>query len=794
MMQKRQKRIVVILLCALFAYSNLWQGEAMAKITKKGYTISKNAGTYEKSVSVKISAKKGYRVYYTTSKKLSKSKVIKAKKSKTLVFKKTKTLRVYAVKSKKKMSSQKLKAIKTNKMAKYNYKIVEALEKKTTNPTQDVSTSLPSKEDVSANATQQPTSSVDTTTKPVVETPAPTAPGVQTNPPVITPSPLTTPSGSQYEGDDSASDYVEPVRFSYDADDNNTSVNGATYITMPAEATGEKFTTDTYQISKKNKLTITAPGTYVVQTEAGKVADGLIEVDYADETAVESTHLILNGVNLTSSNNTEPDSDTGLITIKKSVARVILTIADGSVNTLTDTGETGIDKDDGVSTTYTAGIVCKKTPLTINGSGTLHIVSTNGNGIKCTDYLKVIGTTVQVSGPNDTSTGHNGITAKLGLAVKNASLTVKSDGDSLKTTLDEEDIAADSTLAALGNLEIDGGSYHLSSANGDGVYSYRTMFLNPTSLQVTTKSGATSSTDGSYKGIKAGTSIYVPQSAGTISVESMSDDSIHCNGYIKLDGGTYQLASGDDGIHSDSGLVINGGNINITTSYEGLESGDISINGGVITVVAKDDGMNAAGGNDAASNGGGRPGDWFNKGESATNANYQIVIRGGELSIDAGGDGVDSNGNIFFQGGTVTVNGPTNSGNGALDYGDFNSICEVSGGTLIASGAVGMDAAPTSGSSQPTINVRLSSTQTAGTYVVIKDSEGNVVLQAKPTKSFQSVIMSCEALKLGNSYTICYGKDLNSLTEASTLTLTSTSMSTGSSSGGGWNPGGGRPR
>lgn len=211
-------------------------------------------------------------------------------------------------------------------------------------------------------------------------------------------------------------------------------------------------------------------------------------------------------------------------------------------------------------------------------------------------------------------------------------------------------------------------------------------------------------------------------------------------------------------------------------------------------MVAKDDGMNAAGGNDAASNGGGRPGDWFNKGESATNVNYQIVIRGGELTIDAGGDGVDSNGNIFFQGGTVTVNGPTNSGNGALDYGDFNSICEVSGGTLIASGAVGMDAAPTSGSSQPTINVRLSSTQTAGTYVVIKDSEGNVVLQAKPTKSFQSVIMSCEALKLGNSYTICYGKDLNSLTEASTLTLTSTSMSTGSSSGGGWNPGGGRPR
>lgn len=124
----------------------------------------------------------------------------------------------------------------------------------------------------------------------------------------------------------------------------------------------------------------------------------------------------------------------------------------------------------------------------------------------------------------------------------------------------------------------------------------------------------------------------------------------------------------------------------------------------------------------------------------------------------------------------MIVNGPTNGGNGALDYGDSSDcVCEISGGTLIAAGAVGMDAAPTSGSSQPAVNVRLSSSQSAGTYVVLKDSSGNTVLTAQPSKTFQSVVMSCEALKLGSTYTVYYGKDLSSLTQGDSVTFTSAS-------------------
>lgn len=201
--------------------------------------------------------------------------------------------------------------------------------------------------------------------------------------------------------------------------------------------------------------------------------------------------------------------------------------------------------------------------------------------------------------------------------------------------------------------------------------------------------------------------------------------------------------------------------------------------------------MNAAGGNDGSgSNEPGMPGHWFNPGQTVSDTDYRIVFRGGETTIDADGDGIDCNGSIFIMGGTITVNGPTDSGNGALDYGDgANCVCEISGGTLIASGAVGMDSAPTGGSSQPAVDIRLSSTQSAGTYVVLKDNQGNEVLRAQPTKAFQSIVMSCEKLELGSSYTIYYGKDLSSLTKGDTVTFTSVSMSTGSSSGGGW----GRP-
>lgn len=776
-MDKRKKIIACVLSLGLVISGGVSQAAKSMGVSKKGYTISKKAGTYTKAVTIKVKAKKGYTVYYTTGKKLTINKKIKSRKTKKFTFKSTKTLKVYAVKSSKKITKKKLKKVKYSAIAKYKYKI------KTT-------------------TTQTSSSSSSTTT---TATPSPTASSASSGTVMPTPVP-----GSQYKGDDSSADYVEPTRTAYTEDDENISTEGATTVKMSSAATGSKVTESNYEISKKNKLTITAPGTYVIQSAEGETTDGLIEVKYSDDTMTGTVHLILNGVRLTSSNNTAPDSDTGMITIKSNVTKAVITVAQNTTNTLTDTGATGIDEDDSTSTTYTAGIISKKTPLTINGSGTLNITSKNGNGIKCTDELKILDACVTVSGADGSAVGHNGITGKTGLAIKNAVVSVHSNADGIKTTLDATDVEADSTLAELGNMEIDQADITAISENGDGISAYRTLYLNPKTLSATTKNAASSTQDGSYKAIKAGTTIYVPETAGTITADttatysssrasgdsndSVADDCIHCNGSIKIDGGTFKLASGDDGIHSDVGLIINGGNIVVTESYEGLESGDITVNDGVINVTSRDDGFNAAGGSDSTTTPGAGQfgGDNFHKGDSASATQYQIIVNGGTIIVDAEGDGIDSNGNIFFKGGTVTVNGSTNGGNGALDYGDSSDcVCEISGGTLIAAGAMGMDVSPTSGSTQPSVNVRLSSAQNANTYVVLKDSSGNTVMTACPTKQFQSVVLSCEALTLGSTYTVYYGSSLNSLTKGDSVTFTSTCMSTGSSSSGfGGNPGG----
>ncbi len=249
----------------------------------------------------------------------------------------------------------------------------------------------------------------------------------------------------------------------------------------------------------------------------------------------------------------------------------------------------------------------------------------------------------------------------------------------------------------------------------------------------------------SAKGIKAGSALYLD--GGVIEIDS-SDDSLHTNGSAVVSGGTYSLSSGDDGFHADADLTIRGGEMEILKSYEGLEGASVTIEGGTVRLTASDDGVNAAGGNDSSSLGG-RPG----QNQFSQSSDYFIKITGGYLVVDASGDGLDSNGPITMTDGTVLINGPTNGGNGALD---FASTFEISGGLLIAAGSAGMAQAPSTSSGQNSLMITYSGTQKAGTLVTLLDDSGSVVAFA-PSKDYQTMIISSPDLRQNTSYTLSSG-------------------------------------
>ncbi|WP_256759439.1 carbohydrate-binding domain-containing protein [Cohnella sp. WQ 127256] len=244
---------------------------------------------------------------------------------------------------------------------------------------------------------------------------------------------------------------------------------------------------------------------------------------------------------------------------------------------------------------------------------------------------------------------------------------------------------------------------------------------------------------------------YIDITGGSFSLNS-GEDALHSSGGIGIADGDIAIAAGDDAIHADVSIAIAGGTIDITKSNEGIEAPTIKISDGTISVVSTDDGVNAAGGDDAStetegSAGSGGP-------QSGAASSNMITISGGNLTVDAQGDGLDANGSIVMTGGTVMVNGPTNNGNGALDY---DGTFEMTGGVLVAAGSSGMAQATSDSSTQYGIMMTYPQTQSAGTMVHLEDSEGNNVITFAPSKDYQSVFISSPNMKKEASYTLYSG-------------------------------------
>ena len=268
---------------------------------------------------------------------------------------------------------------------------------------------------------------------------------------------------------------------------------------------------------------------------------------------------------------------------------------------------------------------------------------------------------------------------------------------------------------------------------------------------------------------------------------SCDEDGIHAgnddqqDGYVYIEGGDINISVGDDALHAEGLLIITGGDIDVSKSCEGVEGYKILVTGGDIDVISSDDGFNAAGG----SSGSGDNHDGFGDGPGmggvdmdADNDAY-ILITGGRININANGDGIDSNGCIGITGGSVYVLGPSDNGNGAMDYG----ICAaITGGEIVAVGGSGMVQGFGDESTQCSALVNFDEWIDAGETITLTNSDGKEVLSYKADKKFNSVVISTSDMKQGGIYTLTVGD------QGSTFTLDDITYSEGS--GGMQRPGG----
>ncbi len=292
---------------------------------------------------------------------------------------------------------------------------------------------------------------------------------------------------------------------------------------------------------------------------------------------------------------------------------------------------------------------------------------------------------------------------------------------------------------------------------------------------------------------------FINVSGATLNVTA-DEDGLHADneddvllGNIYLVNATITSNAGDDGVNASNTMEIDEGTvIDVQKSDEGLEARYIHQLGGTITVKSSDDGLNAKDWTLESSDEQGPGQQTKTVKESAKNAKnldqageVKIVIDGGTLTVDAEGDGLDANGSIEINGGTIIVNGPTSGANAALDYDDKATL---NGGTVLFVDDGQMTMGFDSSSNQAYLMATVKGS--AGVTIEVVDSSGNTVTSLKASKTFETVLISSPQLKEGETYTLKVGSETTTVTASKEATIST--MGHGGPRGGQGGPGRGR--
>ena len=446
--------------------------------------------------------------------------------------------------------------------------------------------------------------------------------------------------------------------------------------------------------------------------------------------------------------------------------------------------------------TATDGVSVENGTITITSGGTYRITGEYSGQVKIeaakTDTVRLVLDNAKIT--NSTGAAINVVSAAEAIIYTAAGTT--------NTVADEANYAAtgdddpDAAIYSTANLTLTGeGSLSVEGAYEEGIHTTGGLVIASGTLEV----------NAANTGIKG--KDYVDITGGIVNVTAAQDGIRSTNtddeslGFTRLSAGSVTVSAGDDGLKAPHTLEISGGTLNIEKSNEGIEAQYINILDGDVTVNSTDDGINAslkdsssdtssdttsgtaAAGQQTQQNqngqvqqapagGGAAPGG--SQGSTGQNQNmpqpptdgtmpgggggtFEVVdaainISGGTVTVNAEGDGIDSNGTATFSGGTVTVNGPTAGGNNALDS---NGDLLLNGGTVTTGSTADMFEAPSSASTSGYLKITDSSALTQGSTVQVTDSSGTVVANYKITTSgVQLVLVSNKNIVKGQSYTV----------------------------------------
>lgn len=453
---------------------------------------------------------------------------------------------------------------------------------------------------------------------------------------------------------------------------------------------------------------ITAAGTYVV---SGELTAGSLTVNAGDADKVQ---IVLSGASIR--------NEAGPALNIQQADKVFVTLAAGSQNTLADgAGYTLAEGEDEPN-----AALYSKADLTINGTGALTVEGNYRHGVNSKDDLVVTGGAVTVTAKED------GLRGKDCVKIADGTFAVTAGEDGIQSSNDED--------PTRGFVAIDGGTFAIKA--GD-------------------------------EGVQAAT--YLRIAGGKGQVEA-ADHALRSEIEAAMTGGEFTVEAGGKGMNAETRFTLDGGVLSIAESDEGIEAEEVIVNDGELNIVASDDGINAAvaerpelpegaeegqmpqrpegdPGTEGAMPQGGRGGMGGAGGPVAANASEDclIQINGGMVTVDAGGDGLDSNGYVEVNGGVVLASGSAGGGDSALDY-EYGA--KITGGAVILAGATGMAETFTEGT-QPFAMVAAEGA--AGTNLAVTDEAGTVLVSYTVPKAFQCAVVSAPGLTEGATGKVIIG-------------------------------------